>query len=347
MGLNLTDAILHFSQNKVLDDVTLAISRGECLVLLGPSGCGKTTVLNILAGALALDAGRLEFDGRALDEPARQVFVPMARRGFATVYQDFSLWPHLSVGENVAFGLRVRGLNKADRDRKVRAALEKVRMETFIDRLPATLSGGQQQRVAMARSLAVDPPLLLLDEPLSALDAALREELKDELGRLLGEEERTAVYVTHDQSEALALGQRIALMRGGRIEQFDTPDNIWHRPRTRFAADFIGAANVLTFRQQDGHIAFADGQLRLAAPPGFPARGVCFVRREQVGIVEDPQSRGRCTRNQFAGDRYHATVSYPCGTRISGRGAADLRPGAPARAEIDPAHLGLLPEDIA
>lgn len=347
MNLCLQSAKLRFGDNVVLDNISVDLAKGECLVLLGPSGCGKTTVLNILAGALALDEGRLHFDGRMLDEPGKKRFVPMSQRGFATVYQDFSLWPHLSVGENVAFGLRVRGLNKTDRNRKVREALEKVRMDSFIDRYPSTLSGGQQQRVAMARALAVDPPLLLLDEPLSALDAALREELKDELGRLLSEEGRTAVYVTHDQSEALALGQRIALMRGGRIEQFDTPDGIWRRPRTRFAADFIGAANVLTFARKDGYLVFANGQLRFPAPPGFPAQGVCFARREHVRIVADDQSKGRCERNQFAGDRYDAAVEYPCGIRINGQGSTDLHPGAPARADIDPAHLGLLPEETS
>lgn len=344
MNLSLHQAALSLGDNKVLDDIHLELDKGECLVLLGPSGCGKTTVLNVLAGALALDEGRLQFDGRTLDDPAKELFVPMSRRGFATVYQDFSLWPHLSVGENVAFGLRVRGFNKADRDRKVREALQKVRMESFIDRFPSTLSGGQQQRVAMARALAVDPPLLLLDEPLSALDAALREELKDELGRLLGGEHLTAVYVTHDQSEALALGQRIALMKAGRIEQFDSPSGIWDRPRTSFAAQFIGAANVLAFHQEGGKLFLAEGDLRLPARTDFPAQGTCFVRREHVSIVADETSPGRCERNQFGGDRYDAAVRYPCGVRINGRGMASLRPGAPARAEFDPAHLGILPE---
>ena len=240
--LSCSGLVKRFGPRTVLDDIHFEVARGECLVLLGPSGCGKSTLLNVLAGALAADGGRLTCDGVPLDDAAARLHLPMHRRGFAMVFQDFSLWPHMSVIDNVAFGLRMRGVAKAERRRLAMAALEQVHMHEHAARLPATLSGGQQQRVAIARALVVKPRLLLMDEPLSALDARLREELKRDIGGLIREHGVTAVYVTHDHGEAFALGDRVALMRDGRIEQLDTPQRLREQPANAFVADFFGVA---------------------------------------------------------------------------------------------------------
>ncbi len=314
------------------------------MVLLGPSGCGKTTLQNVIAGLTPLDAGRCTCGDRVLDDPASRVFVPLRERGFATVFQDFSLWPHMTVAENVAFGLRVRGVPDHERAQRVASALEKVRMSNFADRLPASLSGGQQQRVSIARAMAVQPRLLLLDEPLSALDARLREELRGELSRLLREEGQTAVYVTHDQAEAFALGDLVAVMRDGRIEQLDTPEALYRAPRTRFVAEFIGSANVVPFEQQNGQLMLA-GRLALPARIDWPGRGFCFIRREGVRIraeTSDVSASAMCLNRQFLGSYVEARAGWPGDLELTGEGQGSIALGARVSIEIDPACVGLL-----
>lgn len=230
--------VKHLGKTLVLKGVTLEIRPGEFFFVLGPSGCGKTTFLRVLAGFLFPDEGRVFFGDKDV------TFVPPHKRNAAMVFQHYALFPHMTVWENVAYGLKVRKLPKSEIERRVREALRLVRLEGFEKRLPLQLSGGQQQRVALARAIAVHPDLLLLDEPLSNLDAKLRAEMRGELRALQRQLGVTTVYVTHDQKEALAMADRIAVMHDGQIAQVGTPTELYRKPRNRFVAEFLGDANV-------------------------------------------------------------------------------------------------------
>jgi putative spermidine/putrescine transport system ATP-binding protein len=219
--------------------VSFSLAQGEVLSLLGPSGCGKTTTLRMIAGFEQPTAGTMLLAGRDITH------IPARHRNIGMVFQSYALFPHMSVADNVAFGLRMRGMARGERDERVRKALDIVRMGKFAERSPRQLSGGQQQRVALARALAIQPDILLLDEPLSALDLKLREEMRDEINRIVRELKITTVFVTHDQSEALVLSDYVAVMNGGVVEQLDTPTRLYRNPETPFVADFIGGANVI------------------------------------------------------------------------------------------------------
>ncbi len=325
----------NFGGQSVLRDIALDVQHGECVVLLGPSGCGKTTLLNIVTGMLAADGGELRCDGRLLDSRARGVHMPMQKRGFAMVFQDFSLWPHMTVAENVAFGLRMQGVARGAREARVRQVLDQVQMRAFMDRLPGRLSGGQQQRVAIARALAVQPRLLLLDEPLSALDARLREDLKHELATLLRETELTALYVTHDQQEAFTLGNRIALMNEGRIAQLGTPESLYQEPASSFVAGFIGNSNLMPYRRMNGHV-MLDGELDLAlAAENAPEQGRFMLRREAVRVCHDSECNSEnwlsleaiCEQTHYLGDRQEALVRLRNGMQVRGLARGAVRPG--------------------
>jgi ABC-type Fe3+/spermidine/putrescine transport system ATPase subunit len=224
----------------VVDDISFAIQPGEMFFLLGPSGCGKTTVLRMLAGFVTPDSGRILFDGREMNQ------VPPQHRNTAMVFQNYAIWPHLTVYENVAYGPRARKLDTPAIAKRVTEALRVVRLEDLANRRPAQLSGGQQQRVALARALAVEPGLILFDEPLSNLDTRLRLELRTELQRIHQETRTTCLYVTHDQSEALSLADRIGVMKAGRIEQIGTPREVYEHPANEFTARFMGEMNILS-----------------------------------------------------------------------------------------------------
>ncbi|MBB6309990.1 ABC transporter ATP-binding protein [Xanthobacter tagetidis] len=228
-----------FSGKTVLDDMSLAIGEGEFISLLGPSGCGKTTTLNLVAGFFAPDGGSIALDGRDITG------LPTYQRGVSMVFQNYALFPHMSVAQNIGFGLRMRGENAAAIAARVEEMLALVQLPGVADRYPRQLSGGQQQRIGLARALAVHPGLMLLDEPMSNLDAKLRREMQLELREILAKVGTTTLYVTHDQEEALAMSDRVVVMNGGRVEQMGTPTDIYHAPRTRFVAGFVGESNFV------------------------------------------------------------------------------------------------------
>src|SRR5919107_5988852 len=233
----------YFGKAVALDALTLTIAHGSLVCLLGPSGCGKTTTLRLVAGFLDPDQGTIRVGGRTVSEPRRTV--PPERRGMSMIFQSYALWPHMTIAENVAYGLKLRRLNRAERERRVAAILDTARLGELASRYPHELSGGQQQRAALARALVVEPETLLLDEPLSNLDANLREEMRFEIRRLHDEYRYTTVYVTHDQAEAMTTADLIVVMNAGVIEQAGSPEDIYQRPRSEFVARFIGGANVL------------------------------------------------------------------------------------------------------
>ena len=278
-----------------VDDVSLGVERGEFLTLLGPSGSGKTTILMMIAGFTEPSSGAVRLDG--LDITG----LPPERRDFGMVFQGYALFSHLTVAENIAFPLRVRGLGRAAREAKVRGALDLVQLAGLAERRPAQLSGGQQQRVALARALVFDPNLLLLDEPLSALDKKLRAELQEELRALHRRIGRTFVNVTHDQEEALSLSDKVAILNHGRLIQIGQPAALYERPATRFVAGFLGTSNFLAGAVMDvaeGGFTLALGATRLVqegAPPG--ARALLSLRPEKIALL----APGERATNEVAG----------------------------------------------
>ncbi len=279
---------------QAVRSLSFSARRGEVVTLLGPSGCGKTTTLRAIAGLETPSAGRMALDGHMVFDAAAGIDLPPERRGVSMVFQSYAIWPHMTVFENVAFGLRARGAKRSEIAETVRRGLESVGLWAFADRPATRLSGGQQQRVALARAIACNPGVILLDEPLSNLDAQLRVEMRAEFKELQHRLSFTAIYVTHDQEEALVLSDRILVMRGGLVEQTGTPAEIHDRPRTRFVADFVGVRNILPCKvERDGNrvAALLDGGVRLGvrgeAPEG--ASCVCF-RPISVRLSPRPES---------------------------------------------------------
>ena len=272
-----------FGAAAAVQDVRLSLRDGEFVSLLGPSGCGKTTTLRMIAGFIEPSAGRITMNGAELSAPGR--VVPPERRGMSMIFQSYAIWPNMTVGENVAFGLQVRKLPRDEIRRRVAAILDVVKLGALIDRYPAELSGGQQQRVSLARAIVIEPEVLLLDEPLSNLDANLREEMRFEIRRLHDEFRITTVYVTHDQSEAMVTSDRIVVMNAGRIEQVDDPVSLYTRPATRFVAGFIGRTNFLDGVAAGGQIAFPGAVVSAALLGEAVAGPVCFsVRPGGIGL---------------------------------------------------------------
>jgi spermidine/putrescine ABC transporter ATP-binding subunit len=278
-----------FGKTTALDEVSMEIMQGEFMTLLGPSGCGKTTLLNLAAGFLSPDGGEIRIAGERMND------VPTYKREIGMMFQNYALFPHMDVAGNVAYGLKVRGVAKNERERRIEAVLALVRLTGFEDRTPRQLSGGQQQRVALARALVINPTVLLLDEPFSALDKNLRASMQVELREIQRKLNVTTIFVTHDQSEALSLSDRLAVMSEGRIRQLGTPEEIYRRPSDRFVASFIGDANVLRgwLDSMEGTSAIvAVGTARVRVPHG-PLAGLTgsapvdlFVRPEHLAISE-------------------------------------------------------------
>jgi len=311
----------HYGPVAALQPTTLDILAGEFVTVLGPSGSGKTTLLQIIAGLIEPTSGRLFIDG------ADQARVPVHRREIGVVFQSYALFPHLTVAENVAFPLQMRRIAAATLRAKLEATLEMVGLAQLRDRFPRELSGGQQQRVALARCFVYAPSLILMDEPLGALDRKLRETMQIEIKRLHRETGATIIFVTHDQEEALALSDRVCLMNNARVEQFGTPQAIYQHPRTTFAAEFVGISNVLrgTVGGSGDRLDTPDGTF--AIPPGMRERassggvGILVIRPEHMEITtaEHAHVHGKVIESVYAGSETRLLVALASGTVVTVR----------------------------
>ena len=310
--LAVDDLHLSYADNAILKGVSLTLDQGEVVSLLGPSGSGKTTLLRAVAGFEAPLRGTITVSGRAVFDAGHGIEIPAEDRNLGLVFQSYALWPHKTVFENVAYGLRLRRV--AEPQMRVRHALAELSLEHLADRYPHQLSGGQQQRVAIARALVYDPPVILMDEPLSNLDAKLREEARAWLRGLIAEKRLSALVVTHDQSEAMAMSDRILLLNNGVIEQQGTPREMYYEPKTVFTAGFMGSSNRLEGRIEEARGGDAMlvgkgftlwGRARPSAEPG--KAGVGMIRLEHVRITQGPDGnrvRARLTTSMFLGDRW-------------------------------------------
>jgi len=276
----------HYGPVVALDHLDLTLQPGELIALLGPSGCGKTTTLRLLAGLEDADTGRITVGGRDLTR------VSAAKRDMGMVFQAYSLFPHMTVRQNVAFGLRLRKVSAAQRDKRAIEMLDLVGLSTQADRYPHQLSGGQQQRVALARALAIEPQVLLLDEPLSALDAKVRAQLRDEIRRIQLDVGITTLFVTHDQEEALAIADRVGVMREGRLEQLAPPTEVYSRPATSFVAEFVGLSNRLAGEVRGGEVIVRGCRLPLVERDTPDGQVVALVRPEAVSLASNAPEPG-------------------------------------------------------
>jgi len=340
-----------YGTTRVLRQLDVAVRPGEVLALLGPSGCGKTTLLRLIAGLLAPSEGRIAIAGVAVADAASRLFVPPERRGLGMVFQDYALWPHLTVGQNIAFPLEMRGVDRASRERRAAAALDRVGLTGYGDRQPGALSGGQQQRVAIARAVVAEPELVLFDEPLSNLDRELRDQLAGEIGWLLRSLGLTAVYVTHDQAEAFALADRVAVMRAGRIVQLDAPEALVDRPGDAEVADFLQLGTIARGEARDGGLWLTEAGMTLpmAAAAGLAGPGKVLLAKKAFAVSANGSAAlsGTVRRSVFRGDHHALTI------RIGTSGApVDVVVSAPHRAElgetvglsVDPARLRFFPD---
>jgi putative spermidine/putrescine transport system ATP-binding protein len=285
-SLTLVNLVKRFGTGLVaVNNISIEVRDGEFVCFLGPSGCGKSTALRMISGFETPTSGDILIDGRSV------VDIPPNRRPTAMVFQKYTLWPHMSVYDNIAFGLRLRRLSKLEIDRKVRGALELVGLASYGDRLPSQLSGGEQQRIALARAIVLEPKILLLDEPFSNLDALLRVRLREELHKIQRQTRITAIFVTHDQEEALSLADRIAVMSRGQIEQVDQAGNIYASPQTLFVADFIGVMNLLPATQSGPTLQVGDQTLDALANRDYSGPVTVAVRPEDLALLSSESNR--------------------------------------------------------
>jgi putative spermidine/putrescine transport system ATP-binding protein len=326
---------------RALEPATLDIERGETLVLLGPSGCGKTTMLRIIAGLDTPDPG-----GRVLFDGADMTSVPIERRNVGMVFQSYALFPNMSVADNIGYGLKIRGMPQQERAARVAELVKLTNITGLEDRRIDQLSGGQRQRVALARAVAIRPGILLLDEPLTALDAALRDRLRGELNRLLRSLGITTIYVTHDQSEAMELGDRIVVMRKGVIAQIGTPRDIYFAPGCRFVAEFVGAANIVEAPVAGGDLVLPGGRLALNGAVDT-ASAVAMVRPETIHIVEAGAASltGIIDSVSFIGDRQRIVVGGASDKplTVDAPNKTAVKPGDRVGLSIAPDAVRLLP----
>ncbi|MFV0532451.1 MAG: ABC transporter ATP-binding protein [Cumulibacter sp.] len=368
-SLTLTGLSKTFGDYQALTDINLELAADESLALLGPSGCGKTTTLRLIAGFERPDAGSIELDDRALASADR--FVPAEKRNMAVVFQNYALWPHMTVADNVGFGPRLHASRKAIQ-RQVKDALDSVQLGPLIDRYPHELSGGQQQRVSLARALITRPRVLLLDEPLSNLDTQLREEMRREIRRLHTESSRIMVYVTHDQTEALSLADRIAVMREGRIEQLGHPADLYAQPRNGFVAKALGATNLADGELHEmvgealGMVSVfgcvvrayvphgsSPGPIRVSVRPGGVSVKLA-AEGEEYAVVDEAMYLGEATeyllrRVDGLGD-FRAVVPGPATLRPGDRVVVDVHAGSCCGLEneqVESAERGVPNDQVA
>ena len=331
-----------FGSLTVLDNVSLTVEHGKLVCLLGPSGCGKTTALRLIAGFMEPSAGEIALGDRVVSSPAR--VLPPEQRNVSMVFQSYALWPHMTVAQNVAYGLELRKLDRATIAKRVDAILATTRLAPLAERYPAELSGGQQQRVSLARALIVEPDTLLLDEPLSNLDANLREEMRFEVRRLHDAYRYTTVYVTHDQSEAMTTADLIAVMNAGRIEQLGTPQEVYEQPRSEFTARFLGGSNILRGKALDAtHVTFAGTAVKCSGGPLVPGADVALsIRQHDIAISARPLAAasgsslsGTVVRNVFLGATRDYVVEAKDGTqlRVTAAAGGEFRARRPSLAD--------------
>jgi iron(III) transport system ATP-binding protein len=318
----------NFGESVAVQDFSLDISEGEFISLLGPSGCGKTTMLRMIAGFIPPTSGIIEMNGKILSSPSS--CVPPERRGMSMIFQSYAIWPNMTVAQNVGFGLKLRRLSAAEIARRTSEILGVVQLAGLADRYPAELSGGQQQRVALARAIVIEPQVLLLDEPLSNLDANLRDEMRHEIRRIHDQFKITTIYVTHDQAEAMVTSDRIVVMNKGRLEQVDRPYRLYNAPRTRFVASFIGRTNFIRATIRGGIADFGGFSMPVAGLPVADSEGVaasalysirpqCIdVARCELGTADGLRQwlPARVVRHAYFGDYWDYTVALGGGMEI-------------------------------
>lgn len=335
-----------YGATAAVDGVSLDVGSGELFFLLGPSGCGKTTLLRMLAGFIEPNDGSIRFGAQDVTR------LPPRLRGVGLVFQTYALWPHLTVAQNVAYGLHVRGVGRAEVARRVTDALKLVRLDGYGERKPNQLSGGQQQRVALARALVIEPMVLLLDEPLSNLDARLRDEMREEIRRLHAATGLTMVYVTHDQKEALALAGRLAVMDRGKVAQVGTPAEVYAKPASRFVAGFLGDSNFLPGKMRaEGIVETAVGPLNATSANGFApgADVVCSIRPPALAF-DRPDGVNRIAATvkdvTFLGNLIEVRLRAAHATELTAAAlphqAAALRPGVEVVLTVEPGQVVVL-----
>lgn len=333
--VQLVDIAKHFGQVKALDGLTLDIAKGEFVALLGPSGCGKTTALRALAGLQELDRGQIIVDGKDI------TFMAPNKRNMGMVFQAYSLFPHMTARENVEYGLKLKAHKTASDKRKARSneLLELVGLSTHANHYPHQMSGGQQQRVALARALAISPQVLLLDEPLSALDAKVRTQLREEIRRIQLELGTTTLFVTHDQEEALGIADRVGVMRNGLLEQIAAPSELYDRPATSFVAEFVGLTNQIKVDVSNGSINVFGTTLSTLPGSITSGSGTALIRPEALTVTANANGNGKVLATSFLGSICRVMVNLADGTRINAQmestDAAGLTPGTSVEVTAD------------
>lgn len=335
--VQLVDLAKDFGKVKALDGFSLEIAEGELVALLGPSGCGKTTALRALAGLQGLDRGAMIVDGKDV------TFQNANKRGMGMVFQAYSLFPHMTARDNVEYGLKLKAHKSSADKRKSRSVelLELVGLSSHANHYPYQLSGGQQQRIALARALAISPKVLLLDEPLSALDAKVRTQLREEIRRIQMELGTTTLFVTHDQEEALSIADRVGVMRNGRLEQIAAPAELYDRPSTAFVAEFVGLTNPILGKVSGGTIEILGGIVKTLPGSITSGEGIALVRPESINVVASKSGNGKVISASFLGSSCRLGISLINGVRITAQLPSPEASGLNAGASVDISLLDL------
>ncbi|CAB4783124.1 unannotated protein [freshwater metagenome] len=335
--VQLVDLAKFFGKVRALDGLNLDIAQGELVALLGPSGCGKTTALRALAGLQELDRGQLIVDGKDV------TFQNANKRGMGMVFQAYSLFPHMTARENVEYGLKLNAHKTASDKRKARSAelLELVGLSTHANHFPHQLSGGQQQRVALARALAISPKVLLLDEPLSALDAKVRTQLREEIRRIQIELGTTTLFVTHDQEEALSIADRVGVMRNGQLEQIAAPAELYDRPKTSFVAEFVGLTNPIAGKVSGGAIEVLGSVVKTLPGSVTSGTGIALIRPESIDVVASSSGNATVAAASFLGASCRLNITMNDGSRVTAQLPSSDAAGIGAGAKVKVSLLDL------